>query len=162
DISGEPGHVLDLYGIGDSATEEFGRQLLLARRLAERGARFIQVCHPGRGNGGRGAPGDTPGPRPPCPGAPQATARTHPRHTAGPTGPWSSGPANAAGAPGGRTRQAETTPRGATRPGWPAAASRAGPFTARPTTSATRRSRARTTTATCTRRSSTSSALTTR
>jgi len=58
DISGEPGHVLDLYGIGDPATEEFGRQLLLARRLAERGVRFIQVCHAGGGNGGWDAHGD--------------------------------------------------------------------------------------------------------
>jgi Protein of unknown function (DUF1501) len=58
DISGEPRHVLDLYGIGDSATEDFGRQLLLARRLAERGVRFIQVCHAGGGNGGWDAHGD--------------------------------------------------------------------------------------------------------
>ena len=58
DISGEPEHVLDLYGIGDAATEEFGRQLLLARRLAERGVRFIQVCHAGGGNGGWDAHGD--------------------------------------------------------------------------------------------------------
>jgi hypothetical protein len=58
DISGEPKHVLDLYGIGDPATEDFGRQLLLARRLAERGVRFIQVCHAGGGNGGWDAHGD--------------------------------------------------------------------------------------------------------
>jgi hypothetical protein len=51
DISKEPRHVLDLYGIGQAETDSFGRQLLLARRLAERGVRFVQVCHAGGGNG---------------------------------------------------------------------------------------------------------------
>jgi Protein of unknown function (DUF1501) len=51
DFSSEPRHVLDLYGIGASETDDFGRQMLLARRLAERGVRFIQVCHAGGGNG---------------------------------------------------------------------------------------------------------------
>lgn len=51
DFSKEPRHVLELYGIGSSETDEFGRQMLLARRLAERGVRFIQVCHAGGGNG---------------------------------------------------------------------------------------------------------------
>jgi len=31
-----------LYGIGDSATDDFGRQCLLARRFSERGVRFVQ------------------------------------------------------------------------------------------------------------------------
>ena len=48
----------DLYGIGEKETDDFGRQLLLARRLAERGVRFIQVCHAGGGNGGWDAHGD--------------------------------------------------------------------------------------------------------
>lgn len=34
-----------LYGMDDPATEDFGRQCLLARRFAERGVRFIQVTH---------------------------------------------------------------------------------------------------------------------
>ncbi len=34
-----------LYGIGDKATEIFGRQCLLARRLVERGVRFVQLYH---------------------------------------------------------------------------------------------------------------------
>ena len=51
DFSRESKHVLDLYGIGKPETDEFGRQMLLARRLAERGVRFIQVCHAGGGNG---------------------------------------------------------------------------------------------------------------
>jgi hypothetical protein len=58
DISGEPEHVRTLYGIGEEATDDFGRQLLLARRMAEAGVRFIQICHAGGGNGGWDAHGD--------------------------------------------------------------------------------------------------------
>jgi Protein of unknown function (DUF1501) len=58
DFAGEPKHVQDLYGIGEKETDDFGRQLLLARRLAERGVRFIQVCHAGGGNGAWDAHGD--------------------------------------------------------------------------------------------------------
>jgi hypothetical protein len=32
-----------LYGIGEASTDEFGRKCLLARRLVERGVRFIQL-----------------------------------------------------------------------------------------------------------------------
>jgi Protein of unknown function (DUF1501) len=52
DFSNEPKKVLDLYGIGYKATNDFGRQLLLARRLAEQGVRFIQICHAGNGSNG--------------------------------------------------------------------------------------------------------------
>jgi hypothetical protein len=58
ELSGEPRHVRELYGIGEDPTDDFGRQLLLARRLAERGVRFIQVCHAGGGNGAWDAHGD--------------------------------------------------------------------------------------------------------
>jgi hypothetical protein len=58
DFSKEPKLVQDLYGIGEKETDDFGRQLLLARRLAERGVRFIQVCHAGGGNGSWDAHGD--------------------------------------------------------------------------------------------------------
>ena len=58
DFSSEPSHVRGLYGIGERETDDFGRQLLLARRLAERGVRFIQICHAGGGNGGWDAHGD--------------------------------------------------------------------------------------------------------
>ena len=51
DFSNEPEHVKSIYGIGEQETDEFGRQLLLARRLAENGVRFIQICHAGGGNG---------------------------------------------------------------------------------------------------------------
>ena len=39
-----------LYGFGNPVTEPIGKQLLLARRLAERGVRFIQVFDSSRGN----------------------------------------------------------------------------------------------------------------
>src|SRR5580698_3937344 len=51
DFSTEPEHVKDLYGIGVKETDDFGRQLLLARRLVENGVRYIQICHAGGGNG---------------------------------------------------------------------------------------------------------------
>jgi hypothetical protein len=35
----------EMYGIGDRATEDFGRKLLMARRLAESGVRFVEVTH---------------------------------------------------------------------------------------------------------------------
>jgi Protein of unknown function (DUF1501) len=58
DLGSEPKHVQDLYGINEKETADFGRQLLLARRLAERGVRFIQICHAGGGNGAWDAHGD--------------------------------------------------------------------------------------------------------
>ena len=43
DISGESEATKKLYGIDDPQTEDFGRKCLLARRLVERGVRFIQL-----------------------------------------------------------------------------------------------------------------------
>ncbi len=52
DFAGESEGVRGMYGIGEAETDDFGRQALLARRLAERGVRFIQLCHGGgMGNG---------------------------------------------------------------------------------------------------------------
>ncbi len=42
-VNEETQATLDLYGIGAEPTDNFGRQCLLARRLAERGVRYIQV-----------------------------------------------------------------------------------------------------------------------
>ena len=58
DFSHEPDHLKALYGIDEKQTAEFGKQLLLARRLAEKGVRFIQVCHAGGGNGAWDSHGD--------------------------------------------------------------------------------------------------------
>jgi hypothetical protein len=43
DLSGETAQTLESYGIGQSATDDFGRQCLLARRLTEAGVRYVQV-----------------------------------------------------------------------------------------------------------------------
>lgn len=45
DLSVETAATKALYGIDDGATDNFGRQCLLARRFAEAGVRFIQVSH---------------------------------------------------------------------------------------------------------------------
>ena len=42
-FDGETKSTFQLYGIGNGVTDAFGRQCLLARRLAENGVRFIQV-----------------------------------------------------------------------------------------------------------------------
>ena len=46
DLRGEPEHLLKLYGIGQGK-DQFARQCLLARRLAEAGVRFIEIASPG-------------------------------------------------------------------------------------------------------------------
>ena len=45
DISTESPETQKLYGVGDELTDNFGRQCLTARRLAEAGVRFIQITH---------------------------------------------------------------------------------------------------------------------
>ncbi len=43
DLEGEDKKTLESYGIGDSKTDAFGRKCLLARRLVEKGVRFVQA-----------------------------------------------------------------------------------------------------------------------
>jgi hypothetical protein len=45
DLSGETSETMQLYGINEGPTDNFGRQCLLARRLSEAGVRFVQVTH---------------------------------------------------------------------------------------------------------------------
>jgi hypothetical protein len=45
DLQGESEATRSLYGLDDPVTETFGKQCLMARRLAERGVRMIQVYH---------------------------------------------------------------------------------------------------------------------
>ena len=45
DLSDESEATRKLYGMDDSRTENFARECIMARRLAERGVRFIQVSH---------------------------------------------------------------------------------------------------------------------
>jgi len=44
-LSDEPQSMLDLYGVDKPKTNDFGRQCLLARRMAEAGVRYIEVTH---------------------------------------------------------------------------------------------------------------------
>ena len=50
DISQETAATQELYGLNDPRSEKFGRQCLLARRLVERGVRFIQIYSGGAHN----------------------------------------------------------------------------------------------------------------
>ena len=45
DLAGEPAHILESYGPDVQEPGSFARNCLLARRLAERGVRFIQLYH---------------------------------------------------------------------------------------------------------------------
>ena len=47
DLSGETQATLDLYGVGRPATDDYGRRCLLARRLVEKGVRFVTVVSGG-------------------------------------------------------------------------------------------------------------------
>src|SRR5690606_16842564 len=47
DTAREPESVRKLYGIDEARTADFGWQCLLARRLVERGVRFVQCTHDG-------------------------------------------------------------------------------------------------------------------
>jgi hypothetical protein len=50
DLSGESEATRRLYGLDDPRTERFGRRCLMARRLVERGVRFVQVYSGGGHN----------------------------------------------------------------------------------------------------------------
>ncbi len=48
DISGESDATRELYGIERDETRDYGRRCLIARRLVERGVRFVQVLNQGQ------------------------------------------------------------------------------------------------------------------
>jgi hypothetical protein len=50
DLSLEPANMHELYGLNDKRCATFGRQCLLARRLVERGVRFVQIYSGGNHN----------------------------------------------------------------------------------------------------------------
>ncbi len=58
DLSGESEPIRQMYGLGAPATADFGRNCLLARRMIERGVRFVQVWS---GHGGGSANWDNHG-----------------------------------------------------------------------------------------------------
>lgn len=43
DVESEPEYIKEMYGMGKKETETFGKQCLLARRLVEKGVRFVQI-----------------------------------------------------------------------------------------------------------------------
>lgn len=47
DLSKESKETLDLYGVGDPKTDDYGRRCLLARRMVENGVRFVCVVSGG-------------------------------------------------------------------------------------------------------------------
>ena len=50
DLARKPRRRRQLYGIDEAATADFGRKCLLARRLVERGVRFVQIYSGGAHN----------------------------------------------------------------------------------------------------------------
>ena len=53
DVNRESEATRKLYGMDDKITEPFGRQCIMARRLVERGVRFVQLYHGGLGQQNR-------------------------------------------------------------------------------------------------------------
>jgi hypothetical protein len=53
DLSSESAHIRQMYGIDEKGTDDFGRQCLMARRLAESGVRYIQVTYGDNSNNPR-------------------------------------------------------------------------------------------------------------
>lgn len=47
DLSGESQRTLEMYGVNQEPTEKYGLSCLLARRMVERGIRFVQLIHSG-------------------------------------------------------------------------------------------------------------------
>ena len=58
DLSQETAETQRLYGLDQPATQPFGQLCLSARRLVERGVRFVQIFHGGGGGGAWDAHGD--------------------------------------------------------------------------------------------------------
>ncbi len=45
DFSGEPEHILEMYGVNKEPTHPYAVNCLLARRMVERGVRFVMLAH---------------------------------------------------------------------------------------------------------------------
>ena len=130
-MDAEPESVKRLYGIGDPRCDHFARQCLTARRLAERGVRFIQIYSGGMENqlswdGHIDIKGNHESSPPRPTGRSPACWRTS-RSADCWMRRWSSGAASSAACPSPRPARspAATTTRTGLRCGWPAAGSRA-------------------------------------
>jgi hypothetical protein len=49
DLNNEPKETLEMYGVGDPKTDDYGRRCLMARRMVENGVRFVCVTSGGGG-----------------------------------------------------------------------------------------------------------------
>jgi uncharacterized protein (DUF1501 family) len=58
DLSQETAETQRLYGLENATTQPFGQLCLAARRLVEKGVRFVQIFHGGGGGGAWDAHGD--------------------------------------------------------------------------------------------------------
>ena len=45
DFSDEPQHIQEMYGVNNETTQQYGTNCLLARRMVERGVRFVMLAH---------------------------------------------------------------------------------------------------------------------
>ena len=50
DVTREPRHIQQQYGVGDEKCDHFAKQCLIARRMVERGVRFVQIYSGGMEN----------------------------------------------------------------------------------------------------------------
>ena len=50
DVTREPQHIHNLYGVGEERCDHFAKQCLMARRLVERGVRYVQIYSGGMEN----------------------------------------------------------------------------------------------------------------
>src|SRR5262249_59287741 len=69
DVAKEPRHTQKLYGLDDPKTRSYGTRCLMARRLVERGVRFVQIFM-------AGPPAGPPTHKTPRP--PESLQHTHP------------------------------------------------------------------------------------
>ena len=140
DLSQETDATLRLYGLPRGSTRGFAWQCLVARRLAERGVRFVELIDTGASNNWD-SHGDMNDHGPLAKNVDQPIAGLlkdlkQPRHARRHAGRVDDGVRPHAVQHGPRTRRAASiTPRCSPR-GWPAAASRAASATARATTTA--------------------------
>jgi hypothetical protein len=164
DVSGEPDSTWKLYGEEARQPGTFAGSCLLARRLAERGVRFVQLFMRGwdqHGNRPRRCgcnAGPSTGRSPHCCSTSAGAASWTTRWCSSPA---SSGARSTARAACRATITAATTTRDASPSGWPAAARAPGPPTAGPATTATTSWPIRSPCTTCTPRCCICSASTT-
>ena len=161
DFAAEPEHVKRLYGLDDDVTRPYGEKCLLARRLVERGVRFVQVYCNDEWDAHNNL-ADNHGKRCRETDQPVAGLLTDLKRAACSTRRSSSGAASSAACRSPRRATAATTTRMASWSGWPAAGVKGGVSHGETDEIGWKAGATRSRSTTCTPRSSTSSASTTR